>query len=68
MKDVYKRQQLALVEETCGKGFYWTPLTDAPLVAVVPPEKLLYCAPLPVEDLMADSVPAFFRGVDRLYM
>ena len=30
----------------------------------VPPEKLLYCAPLPVEDLMADSVPAFFRGVD----
>lgn len=34
----------------------------------VPPEKLLYCAPLPVEDLMADSVPAFFRGVDRLYM
>ena len=31
----------------------------------VPPEKLLYCAPLPVEDLMADSVPAFFRGVDR---
>ena len=34
----------------------------------VPPEKLLYCVPLPVEDLMADSVPAFFRGVDRLYM
>ena len=34
----------------------------------VPPEKLLYCAPLPVEDLTADSVPAFFRGVDRLYM
>ena len=31
----------------------------------VPPEKLLYCVPLPVEDLMADSVPAFFRGVDR---
>ena len=34
----------------------------------VPPEKLLYCAPLPVEELTADSVPAFFRGVDRLYM
>ena len=29
--------QLALVDEACGKGFYWTPLTDAPLVAVVPP-------------------------------
>lgn len=28
--------QLALVDEACGKGFYWTPLTDAPLVAVVP--------------------------------
>ena len=26
-----ERVQLALVEETCGKGFYWTPLTDAPL-------------------------------------
>ena len=24
----------------------------------VPPEKLLYCAPLPVEDLMADSAPS----------
>lgn len=30
--------QLALVDEACGKGFYWTPLTDAPLVAVVPPD------------------------------
>lgn len=29
---------LALVDEACGKGFYWTPLTDAPLVAVVPPD------------------------------
>ncbi len=29
---------LALVDEACGKGFYWTPLFDAPLVAVVPPE------------------------------
>ena len=33
-----ERVQLALVEETCGKGFYWTPLTDAPLVAVTPPD------------------------------
>lgn len=30
--------QIALVDEACGKGFYWTPLTDAPLVAVVPPD------------------------------
>ena len=28
-----ERVQLALVEETCGKGFYWTPLTGAPLEA-----------------------------------
>ena len=26
------------MDEACGKGFYWTPLTDAPLVAVVPPD------------------------------
>ena len=25
--------QLALVDEACGKGFYWTPLTDAPPAA-----------------------------------
>lgn len=30
--------QLALVDEACGKGFHWTPLTDAPLIAVVPPD------------------------------
>ena len=30
--------QLALVDERCAKGFHWTPLTDAPLVAVVPPD------------------------------
>ena len=30
--------QLALVDEACAKGFHWTPLTDAPLVAVVPPD------------------------------
>lgn len=34
----------------------------------VPPEKLLYYAPMPAEELEADSVPAFFRGVERLYM
>ena len=33
-----ERVQLALVEESCGRGFYWTPLTIAPLVAVVPPD------------------------------
>lgn len=33
-----ERVHIALVEESCGKGFYWTPLTDAPLVAVVPPD------------------------------
>ena len=31
-----ERVHIALVEESCGKSFYWTPLTDAPLVAVVP--------------------------------
>ena len=30
--------QLALVDERCAKGFHWTPLTDAPLIAVVPPD------------------------------
>ena len=39
-----ERVQLALVEESCGRGFYWTPLTDAPLVAVVPPRTMPpYC-------------------------
>lgn len=33
-----ERVHIALVEESCGKGFYWMPLTDAPLVAVVPPD------------------------------
>ena len=33
-----ERVHIALVEESCGKGFYWTPLTDAPLVAVGPPD------------------------------
>ena len=30
--------QLAIVDEACGHRFHWTPLTDAPLVAVVPPD------------------------------
>ncbi len=32
------RVQLAIVDEVCGRGFQWTPLTDAPLVAVTPPD------------------------------
>ena len=32
------RIQLAIVDESCGRGFHWTPLTDAPLIAVVPPD------------------------------
>ena len=32
------RIQLAIVDETCARGFQWTPLTDAPLVAVTPPD------------------------------
>ena len=32
------RIQLAIVDETCGHGFQWTPLTAAPLVAVTPPD------------------------------
>ena len=30
------RIQLAIVDENCARGFQWTPLTDAPLVAVTP--------------------------------
>ena len=30
------RIQLAIVDEDCARGFQWTPLTDAPLVAVTP--------------------------------
>lgn len=26
------------MDELCGRGFQWTPLTDAPLVAVTPPD------------------------------
>ena len=29
---------LAIVDENCARGFQWTPLTDAPLVAVTPPD------------------------------
>lgn len=32
------RIRLAIVDENCGSRFHWTPLTDAPLVAVVPPD------------------------------
>ena len=32
------RIQLAIVDENCARGFQWTPLTDAPLVAVTPPD------------------------------
>ena len=32
------RIQLAIVDEACARGFQWTPLTDAPLVAVTPPD------------------------------
>lgn len=32
------RIQLAIVDEVCARGFQWTPLTDAPLVAVTPPD------------------------------
>ena len=32
------RIQLAIVDENCARRFQWTPLTDAPLVAVTPPD------------------------------
>ena len=32
------RIQLAIVDEACARGFQWTPLTDALLVAVTPPD------------------------------
>jgi len=34
----------------------------------IKPEMLLYYEPAPVETLASDSVPAFFRGINRLYM
>ena len=49
------RVQLALVEETCGKGFYWTPLTDAPLVAVVPPDFPWTEDVIPLERLLQET-------------
>lgn len=48
------RVQLALVEETCGKGF-WTPLTDAPLVAVVPPDFPWTEDVIPLERLLQET-------------
>ena len=50
-----ERVQLALVEETCGKGFYWTPLTDAPLVAVVPPDFPWAEDVIPLERLLQET-------------
>ena len=50
-----ERVQLALVEETCGKGFYWTPLTDAPLVAVVPPDFPWTEDVIPLERLLQET-------------
>lgn len=46
--------QLALVDEACGKGFYWTPLTDAPLVAVVPPDFSWKEDTIPLERLLQE--------------
>ena len=46
--------QLALVDEACGKGFYWTPLTDAPLVAVVPPDFPWKEDTIPLERLLQE--------------
>ena len=45
----------ALEEETCGKGFYWTPLTDAPLVAVVPPDFPWTEDVIPLERLLQET-------------
>ena len=50
-----ERVQLALVEETCGKGFYWTPLTGAPLVAVVPPDFPWMEDVIPLERLLQET-------------
>lgn len=50
-----ERVQLALVEETCGKGFYWTPLTDAPLEAVVPPDFPWTEDVIPLERLLQET-------------
>lgn len=46
--------QIALVDEACGKGFYWTPLTDAPLVAVVPPDFAWAEETIPLERLLQE--------------
>ena len=43
------------VEESCGKGFYWTPLTDAPLVAVVPPDFPWTEDVIPLERLLQET-------------
>lgn len=43
------------VQLTCGKGFYWTPLTDAPLVAVVPPDFPWTEDVIPLERLLQET-------------
>ena len=57
--DLYGKQDYAalvsLVEETCGKGFYWTPLTGAPLVAVVPPDFPWMEDVIPLERLLQET-------------
>lgn len=64
-----ERVQLALVEESCGRGFYWTPLTDAPLVAVVPPDFPWQEDTIPLERLLQEtflSCPEqYWRGCCR---
>ena len=47
--------QLALVDEACAKGFHWTPLTDAPLVAVVPPDFPWTEDVIPLERLLQET-------------
>lgn len=50
-----ERVHIALVEESCGKGFYWTPLTDAPLVAVVPPDFPWTEEPISLDRLLQET-------------
>ena len=49
------RVQLALVERSCANGFYWTPLIDAPLVAVVPPDFPWEEDTIPLERLLQET-------------
>ncbi len=49
------RVQLALVDELCAKGFHWLPLTDAPLIAVVPPDFFWEEKTISLERLLQES-------------